>query len=71
MKVGPSQRIRAKQAAKARPLSASEATSGSPSPWNVFARTATQASESEARLSVSVRESDEEEVIVGGGDRRS
>lgn len=43
-------------AAKASPLRAREATSGSPSPWKVLVRTTTQAKDRERRLRVSVRE---------------
>lgn len=65
MNVGPSQRIMAYVAEKAMPLNASDATSGSPSPWKVFATTATQARKSERRLSCSVTDSSEDVIASG------
>ena len=77
MNVGPNQRMSAYVAAKASPLSDSDAISGSPSPWKVFASMATHAAERARRLVVSVKESavaDEEEwgwgtVILREGKR--
>lgn len=63
--VGPNHLIIANDAAKATPLRAREAIRGSPSPWKVFASTATQAKVREKRERVSVREREEEE----GGNR--
>ena len=53
MKTSPSHRIRLKVRANARPLNANEAIRGSPSPWNVLIRMATQAAESVKRLHAS------------------
>ena len=60
MNAGPSQRIMAYVAEKAMPLKASDATSGSPSPWKVFATTPTQPMKRESRLSCSVTDSSED-----------
>lgn len=54
MKTCPNHLIRLYVNEKAIPLNASEAISGSPSPWKVFARTAKHAMERPRRLSVSV-----------------
>jgi hypothetical protein len=64
MKVGPSQRIMAKQSAKARTDRARDAMRGSPSPWRVFARTAKAAAETVESVSVSERESEVIMVVV-------
>ena len=53
MKTSPSHRIRLKVRANARPLNASEAIRGSPSPWNVLIMMPTQAAETVKRLHVS------------------
>jgi hypothetical protein len=53
MNVGPSHLIIEYVALKATPLRASDATSGAPSPWKVFARIATHATVNERRLYVS------------------
>jgi hypothetical protein len=58
MKVGPSQRIIANDAQKARPLRASDTMSGLSSPWKALARMATQAAVMVMRLSLSARDSD-------------
>ena len=57
MNTGPSQRIMLYEEANAIPLKASEAITGSPSPWNVLATTPTHARERAERLSASVLES--------------
>ena len=57
MNTGPNQRIMLYEAANAIPLKASEAITGSPSPWNVLATTPTHARERAERLSASVLES--------------
>ena len=54
MNIGPNHRIKAYVKENAVPLKASEAISGSPFPWKVFARTPRHAVESEIRVHASV-----------------
>ena len=64
MKAGPSHRIIAYDAENAIPLSASEAIRGSPSPWNVLAIIPRHASERDARVRFSVKESSADVIAV-------